>query len=73
MTEDILYHRENTVLALGTIGIKQISIFHYVNDQQQNSVLRSLIKYSLLKLFSSSLGLSIICRNRKIADLYAQI
>lgn len=73
MSEEILYRREYTVLALGTIGIKQISIFHYINNQQQNFVLRSLIKYSLLKLFSSSLSLSIICRNRKIADLYAQI
>lgn len=73
MNEELLYHGEYTVLALETIAIKQISIFHYVNSQQQNSILRSLIKYSLLELSSSFLSLSRICTERKIADLYAQI
>lgn len=73
MSEEILYHREYTVLALETIVIKQISTFHYVNNQQQNSILRRLIKYSLLELSSSFLSLSSICTGRKIADLYAQI
>lgn len=71
MSEEILYHREYTVLALETIAIKQISTFHYVNNQQKNSILRSLIKYSLLELYSSFLSLSRICIDRKTADLYA--
>lgn len=61
------------MLALEEIAIKLISTAHYVNNQQQNSILRNLIYliyWNCLHFFSDFLEYAQIERT---ADLYVQV